>query len=107
VTLHTRVLDALATVHDPELDEPITDLRFITSCNITPQGDVEIRLRLPTPQCAPNFAYLMAADARTAASTHPTRGVSHAQPLASDQNFRPRVLERRYALTNPKELAPC
>jgi hypothetical protein len=25
-----------------------------------------VRLRLPTPQCAPNFAFLMAADARTA-----------------------------------------
>ena len=29
-------------------------------------GDVDVRLRLPTPQCAPNFAYLMAADARAA-----------------------------------------
>ena len=29
-------------------------------------GDVDVRLRLPTPQCAPNFAYLMAADARDA-----------------------------------------
>jgi hypothetical protein len=27
---------------------------------------VEVRLRLPTPQCAPNFAFLMAADARDA-----------------------------------------
>ena len=31
-----------------------------------PSGDVDVRLRLPTPQCAPNFAYLMAADARNA-----------------------------------------
>jgi metal-sulfur cluster biosynthetic enzyme len=66
VTLHARVLDALATVHDPELDEPITELRFVTACDVTADGDVEVRLRLPTPQCAPNFAYLMAADARTA-----------------------------------------
>ena len=29
-------------------------------------GDVDVRLRLPTPQCAPNFAFLMAADARAA-----------------------------------------
>jgi hypothetical protein len=29
-------------------------------------GDVSVRLRLPTPQCAPNFAFLMAADARRA-----------------------------------------
>jgi metal-sulfur cluster biosynthetic enzyme len=61
-----RVLDALDAVHDPELDEPITGLRFVTSCQVTPDGDVEILLRLPTPQCAPNFAYLMAADARNA-----------------------------------------
>lgn len=60
-----RVLDALSEVHDPELDEPITDLRFVTSCEVTADGDVEILLRLPTPQCAPNFAYLMAADARS------------------------------------------
>ena len=58
------VLEALSEVYDPELDEPITALRFVTSCELTPDGDVEILLRLPTPQCAPNFAYLMAADAR-------------------------------------------
>jgi metal-sulfur cluster biosynthetic enzyme len=64
MSTRTRVLDALGTVHDPELDEPITQLRFVTSCEVTSDGDVEILLRLPTPQCAPNFAYLMAADAR-------------------------------------------
>lgn len=26
-----RVLDALGTVYDPELDEPITQLRFVSS----------------------------------------------------------------------------
>jgi metal-sulfur cluster biosynthetic enzyme len=61
-----RVLDALSTVYDPELDEPITSLRFVSSCTVTGEGDVEVRLRLPTPQCAPNFAFLMAADARSA-----------------------------------------
>ena len=59
-----RVLEALSQVHDPELDEPITSLGFVTSCEVSPGGDVKILLRLPTPQCAPNFAYLMAADAR-------------------------------------------
>jgi hypothetical protein len=53
-------------VYDPELDEPITSLRFVRSCSVGPEGDVEVRLRLPTPQCAPNFAFLMAADAREA-----------------------------------------
>jgi metal-sulfur cluster biosynthetic enzyme len=64
MSTRARVLDALSKVHDPELDEPITSLRFVTSCEVTPDGDVDVLLRLPTPQCAPNFAYLMAADAR-------------------------------------------
>ena len=64
MTTRARVLEALGDVYDPELDEPITSLRFVTSCEVTLEGDVEILLRLPTPQCAPNFAYLMAADAR-------------------------------------------
>ena len=59
-----RVLAALDRVIDPELDEPITSLRFVSSCAVTPDGDVDVVLRLPTPQCAPNFAFLMAADAR-------------------------------------------
>jgi metal-sulfur cluster biosynthetic enzyme len=66
VTIRARVLEALGTVYDPELDEPITELRFVTSCEVSAGGDVDVRLRLPTPQCAPNFAYLMAADARNA-----------------------------------------
>ena len=61
-----RVLEALSEVHDPELDEPLTSLGFVTSCEVGPEGDVEVALRLPTPQCAPNFAFLMAADARAA-----------------------------------------
>jgi metal-sulfur cluster biosynthetic enzyme len=64
MSTRARVLEALGEVHDPELDEPVTSLGFVTSCEVTPDGDVEILLRLPTPQCAPNFAYLMAADAR-------------------------------------------
>ena len=58
------VLDALAGVYDPELDESITSLRFVSGCDVSDAGDVCVRLRLPTPQCAPNFAFLMAADAR-------------------------------------------
>jgi metal-sulfur cluster biosynthetic enzyme len=66
VSLRSRVIAALDTVYDPELDEPITALRFVSSCDVSEAGDVYVRLRLPTPQCAPNFAYLMAADARDA-----------------------------------------
>lgn len=71
------VLDALSTVRDPELDEPITSLRFVSSCTVSDDGDVEVLLRLPTPQCAPNFAFLMAADARDAVRRLPeVRAVS-------------------------------
>src|ERR671934_2491140 len=74
MTTRARVLEALSEVHDPELDEPITSLGFVTSCEVSPDGDVEILLRLPTPQCAPNFAYLMAADARTVVRRLPEVG---------------------------------
>ena len=62
MTVRARVLEALGTVYDPELDEPITTLGFVGSC-VVDEDEVEVRLRLPTPQCAPNFAFLMAADA--------------------------------------------
>ena len=65
MTLRAQVFEALGTVYDPELDEPITTLGFVGSCVVN-GDDVEVRLRLPTPQCAPNFAFLMAADAAAA-----------------------------------------
>lgn len=59
------VLDALAGVRDPELDEPITELGFVS--HVAVEGGVaHVRLRLPTFFCAANFAYLMAHDAREA-----------------------------------------
>jgi metal-sulfur cluster biosynthetic enzyme len=67
MSLRAQVLDALGAVIDPELDEPITTLGFISSCDVSAAGDVTVHLRLPTPQCAPNFAFLMASDARSAA----------------------------------------
>jgi metal-sulfur cluster biosynthetic enzyme len=73
-TCREQVLEALSTVYDPELDEPITALRFISACDVSDRGDVDVRLRLPTPQCAPNFAFLMAADARTAVRALPGVG---------------------------------
>jgi metal-sulfur cluster biosynthetic enzyme len=59
---------ALSAVVDPELDEPITDLGFVRSLVVTPAGNVKCSLRLPTAFCAPNFAYLMASDAKDALS---------------------------------------
>jgi len=58
-------------VRDPELDEPITSLGFVASCTVSADGDAEVRLRLPTYFCAPNFAYLMVADAHDAVSALP------------------------------------
>ena len=68
VATPSQVLAALATVRDPELDEPITALGFVTSCAVSADGVVDVRLRLPTYFCAPNFAYLMVADAYDAVS---------------------------------------
>ena len=47
MNLRSRVLEALGTVYDPELDEPITTLGFVGSCVVTDAGDVSVRLRLP------------------------------------------------------------
>ena len=74
--LRARILDALSTVYDPELDEPITGLRFVSAIAVSPDGEAEVLLRLPTPQCAPNFAFLMGADARRAVAA--VDGVSRA-----------------------------
>ena len=76
------MLDALATVRDPELDEPITALGFVASCTVSGDGDAQVRLRLPTYFCAPNFAFLMVADAYDAVSALP--GVRHTEIVLED-----------------------
>jgi len=53
---------ALDTVRDPELDESIVRLDFVASVQVDGER-VTVELRLPTYFCAPNFAYLMVADA--------------------------------------------
>src|SRR5258708_6764568 len=62
------VLAALGTVRDPELDEPITSLGFVAEATVSADGQAQVRLRLPTYFCAPNFAFLMVADAHAAVS---------------------------------------
>ena len=71
VTDARDVLDALDAVRDPELDEPVTSLGFVTSCTVSADGVADVRLRLPTYFCAPNFAWLMVADAYDAVSAVP------------------------------------
>jgi metal-sulfur cluster biosynthetic enzyme len=65
------VLTALGTVRDPELDEPVTALGFVASCTVSEDGAADVHLRLPTYFCAPNFAFLMVADAYEAVSAVP------------------------------------
>ena len=71
--LRDEAYTALHAVMDPELDEPITDLGFVRSLEVSEAGtalgtaaDVVVHLRLPTSFCSPNFAYLMASDAKDA-----------------------------------------
>ena len=66
-----EVMDALETVRDPELNRPITSLGFVSSCTVSGTGTARVRLRLPTYFCAPNFAFLMVADAYDAVSAVP------------------------------------
>jgi len=82
VTVPATLLAALGTVRDPELDEPITSLGFVTSCTVSADGRAEVRLRLPTYFCAPNFAFLMVADAYDAVSALP--GVRRAEVVLED-----------------------
>jgi hypothetical protein len=53
------------------LDEPLTELGFVSHCEVSPTGEALVRLRLPTYFCAPNFAFLMVADAYDAVSAVP------------------------------------
>jgi metal-sulfur cluster biosynthetic enzyme len=80
--LASTALAALATVRDPELDEPITALGFVASCTVSCEGRAVVRLRLPTYFCAPNFAYLMVADAHDAVTRVP--GVTAAEVILED-----------------------
>ncbi|HEV2931233.1 MAG TPA: iron-sulfur cluster assembly protein [Propionibacteriaceae bacterium] len=77
----SAVLEALGTVRDPELDEPLPGLGFVSGLEVE-GGTVRVHLRLPTYFCAPNFAYLMVADADTAVRSVP--GVRRAEVLLDD-----------------------
>ena len=59
------MLDRLACVLDPELDESILHLGFVQSIRLR-DGHAHVTLRLPTSWCAINFTFIMAEDVRTA-----------------------------------------
>jgi metal-sulfur cluster biosynthetic enzyme len=82
--LAAAVWAALDTVHDPELDQPVTELQFVSSCTVSDDGVAAVRLRLPTFFCAPNFAWLMVADAHDAVAAVP--GVTRVD-IALDDHF--------------------
>jgi metal-sulfur cluster biosynthetic enzyme len=82
--LEQAVWRALETVLDPELDEPITSLDFVESCAVSPGGVAAVRLRLPTFFCAPNFSFLMVADAYDAVSA--VSGVTRAEVTLADHH---------------------
>jgi len=84
VSLRNAVWQALGTVLDPELDEPITDLDFVASCTVSGDGVAAVRLRLPTFFCAPNFSFLMVADAYDAVSA--VEGVTRAEVVLEDHH---------------------
>jgi metal-sulfur cluster biosynthetic enzyme len=81
-TVGSRILAALAQVRDPELDEPITTLGFVASADVSPDGEAVVHLRLPTYFCAPNFAYLMVADAYDAVTA--LDGIRHTEVVLDD-----------------------
>jgi metal-sulfur cluster biosynthetic enzyme len=61
----------LQSVIDPELDESVTELGFVTGVEVDAGGQVRIDFRLPTYWCAANFAFLMADDMRIAVAALP------------------------------------
>ena len=58
------VLGSLDRVLDPELDESVLALGFVEIVAGDDDGNLTVRLRLPTYWCAANFSYLMASDVR-------------------------------------------
>jgi metal-sulfur cluster biosynthetic enzyme len=66
-----QVWTRLQSVTDPELDESVTDLGFVTRVEVDAGGGVQIGFRLPTYWCAANFAFLMADDMRLAVAGLP------------------------------------
>jgi metal-sulfur cluster biosynthetic enzyme len=67
----SEVLARLATVNDPELDESVVELDFVTDITVDGDGAVSLSFRLPTYWCAANFAFIMAEDMRNAVAALP------------------------------------
>ena len=68
--LRAEALEALSSVTDPELDEPITDLGFVRTVSVD-DGNVAVDIATSTFWCSPSFVYMMLEDARDALSRLP------------------------------------
>jgi metal-sulfur cluster biosynthetic enzyme len=90
-----QVRFALDRVTDPELDEPVTDLRFIEYLTVDQDGTVSIWFRLPTYWCAANFAFLMAADMQREVGALPW--VRHVQVTLGEHMYAEKI---NYGLAN-------
>ena len=69
-----EVWNRLRGVIDPELDESVVDLGFVTHVDVEAGEKVRVGFRLPTYWCAANFSYLMADDMRLAIGALPWVG---------------------------------
>jgi metal-sulfur cluster biosynthetic enzyme len=65
-----EVRAALSSVLDPELDESVVDLGFVSRIDVD-GSRVEVDFRLPTFWCSANFAWIMAEDMRAALAALP------------------------------------
>lgn len=82
---HDEIWARLATVTDPELDEPVTELGFVEHVEIDQDNQVQVDFRLPTYWCAANFAFLMIDDIRLAIEAVPW--VSRVVPRLHDHMY--------------------
>lgn len=64
----SQIWACLRDVMDPELDESVIELNFVTRADVDAKDRVHIEFRLPTYWCAANFSFLMADDMRRAIS---------------------------------------
>ncbi|WP_042355312.1 metal-sulfur cluster assembly factor [Bacillus rubiinfantis] len=51
MNLEEKILEALKSVYDPELNINVVDLGLIYGIGITDEGDVQITMTLTTPGC--------------------------------------------------------
>src|SRR5579863_9447139 len=82
-----QVYAALRGVLDPELDQSVVELGFLSEVSVL-DDDVTVTFRLPTFWCSANFAWIMAEDMRLALGTLPwlRRAEIHLQDhFASDK----------------------